>query len=211
MLFQRRTSSRFRHFGVETSVERRACGLLSRSVMRGNGTPICLWYGTHSLSCAGGAVGVLRDNVEHFLEGGKQSERFRQLHLLADIPWSSGITALEPNELRLELLMAWDGVWRVPTRDIIVSLQTRTLFGAGHAFGRQGVAAWLCRSVGFAPMNTLGELIANLVHELSFIAAMAARRGPREFVQCAAPHAADPAALLDARYVSLGPSGPFLA
>jgi hypothetical protein len=172
---------------------------------------ICIWNGADRLNCDGVAVGILRDNVKHFLEDGVRGAGFRQLHALADVPWATGPLSLSPSEFRRQLLAGWDGIWRVPTREIVVSLGTRALLGAerhGPLLGPGGISAWLCRSGCIAPSNTLGELIANLVHELSVIAAKAR---PNEIIQCATPQMLpDHAVMREARSISLGPSGPFL-
>jgi hypothetical protein len=174
---------------------------------------ICLWHRGESLACAGAAVGLLRDNVEHFLERGVRSGRFRGLHALADVPWGTGPLQLEPSEFRAELMVGWDGVWRVPTREIVVSVETRALLGTelrGLLLGPAVISAWLARAGCIAPISTLGELIANLVNELSVLAAMVARFGPSEVIQCATPRLVpEYAALRQTRSVSLGPSGPF--
>ncbi len=102
------------------------------------------------------------------------------------------------------------GCGECPTRDIVVSLETQALLGAqqhGPLLGPGGISAWLCRSGCIAPSRTLGELIANLVHELSVVAAKAR---PSEVIHCAALHLVTGHALLTpARTVSLGPSGPY--
>jgi hypothetical protein len=174
---------------------------------------ICLWHRADSLTCAGAAVGLLRDNVEHFLERGVRSGRFRRLHALADVPWGTGPLQLDPSEFRAELMVGWDGVWQVPTREIVVSVETQTLLGAqqrGLPLGPAAISAWLGRAGCIAPISTLGELVANLVNELSVLAAMVIRLGPGELIQCATPQAApEHAVLRQARTVSLGPSGPF--
>lgn len=172
---------------------------------------ICVWLGTDCLACEGVAVGLLRDNVEHFLEHGVRGARFRRLHALADVPWETRASRLEPSELRTELMLAWDGVWRVPTQELVISSESRSLLGVRqHAslLGPSGIAAWLSRSGCIAPSNTLGELIANLVHELTVLAAKAK---PGEVIQCAPRQMlTDHALLHNIRSVSLGPSGPFL-
>ncbi len=171
---------------------------------------ICVWHDADSLSCDSVAVGLLRDNVEHFLEHGVKGARFPLIHALADVARGTEGVCFEPNEFRTELLAGWDGVWRVPTRDIVVSLETQALLGAqqhGPLLGPGGISAWLCRSGCIAPSRILGELIANLVHELSVVAAKAR---PSEVIHCAALHLVTGHALLTpARTVSLGPSGPY--
>ncbi|HEY0466725.1 MAG TPA: hypothetical protein VGC79_21105 [Polyangiaceae bacterium] len=171
---------------------------------------ICVWNGADSLTCDAVAVGLLRDNVEHFVEYGVRGVRFHRLHALADAPWATAPSQLNPSELRTELLVGWDAVWRVPTGEIVAGLGTRALLAQQRAplVAARGLSAWLCRSVCFTPSSTLGELVANLVHELSVLAAKAR---PRELIQCATPQmVTDRAILHAARSVSLGPSGPFL-
>ncbi len=171
---------------------------------------ICVWHSTDSLSCDSAAVGLLRDNVEHFLEHGTIGARFPLIHALADVARGTGPVCLEPSAFRTELLAGWDGVWRVPTREIVVSPKTQALLGAqqhGPLLGPGGISAWLCRSGCIAPSNTLGELLANLLHELSVVAAKAK---PSEVLHCATLQTVTDRALLrEARSVALGPSGSY--
>ena len=174
---------------------------------------ICIWHRDSSLSCTGIAVGLLRDNVAHFLERGGSGLRFRRLHALADVPWRTAPLHLEPKEFRLELMAGWAGVWQVPTRELVMGLKTRSLLPAPHGpLARSAeIPAWLARLGGIVAITTLGELVANLVHELSALAARADQVGPSEVIQCAtAQLVTNRAVLREARPVSLGPSGLFL-
>lgn len=159
------------------------CGGLVRRIE----TRICLWQRNDCLVCDGFAISLLRENVWHYLERGQASARFPNLHALADVTRISGPVRLHPAGFRNELLAAWEGIWRVPRTQVVqASASARRPLPAG---------------------DTLGELVANLVHELS---SLSARSQSGEFVYAATPQMLDDWSLLRAaRAVSLGPSRPF--
>ena len=135
------------------------------------------------LVCEGNAIALLRDKVQHLLEHDQPSSRFVNLYALAGVARCTHPVWLDADGFRSELLTAWDGVWRVPLR---------------HAKAAR-------RALPTA--STLGELFANLVHELS---SLSARSRSGESLYAATPHMLGDSTLLRAaRTVSLGPSQPF--
>ena len=148
---------------------------------------VCLWQRRDALVCDGDAIALLRDNVRHFLEQDRPSTRFVNLHALADVTRCAGPVRLHAEPFRGELLAAWEGVWRVPLRQALPR-------------GKSARRA-------LPDASTLGELIANLVHELS---SLSARSLGGEYVYAATPQMLGDGSLLRAaRTVSLGPSRPF--
>ena len=173
-------------------------------------TLIHVWNGSDRLTCDGVAVNLYRDNVEHLLQRDEPNESLAQLHSLADVAWGQRPAQLDPCRLRAELSVSWDRVWRVPVREMVMNEGTKALLRArlGACPRPSEVATWLQRQSPIGPScNTLGELIANLVHELS---ALAARAKPNELLRCATPRMlVDPGTFSEARVAALGPSGPY--
>ena len=154
--------------------------------MRRIETRVCLWQHDDCLVCDGFAISLLRENVRHHLERGQPSPRFLNLHALADVTHSATPIRLHADGFRSELLVAWEGVWRVPRAEVVQSASAaRRPLPAG---------------------DTLGELVANLVHELS---SLSARTRSGQLLYAATPQMLDDWSLLRAaRAVSLGPSRP---
>lgn len=69
---------------------------------------------------------LLRDNIQHFLEGGQPSARFRALHALEGAV-DTGKAAVDAARLRGELLGACYGLRKLELRDGAISLRTRSL------------------------------------------------------------------------------------
>ena len=170
---------------------------------------IHVWNGSDRLTCDGVAVGLLRDNVEHFSQRHERRDLV-QLHSLADVTFGQRPAQLEPSRLCDELCAGWDCVWQVPIGALVMGQGTRALLRAqlGPFPRRNEVATWLGRqSSSGARCATLGELVANLVHELF---ALAARAQASDVIQCATPQMlAHAPAFSQALPTTLGPSGPF--
>jgi hypothetical protein len=149
-------------------------------------TRICLWQRDDCLVCDGFAVSLLRENVLQHVEHGKPSGRFPNLHALANVSRLGSPVRLNAKSFRDELSLAWEGVWRVPRARVVqAAASSRRILPAG---------------------NTLGELTANLIHELS---SLSARTRDGDPLLAATPQMLDDWSLLRAaRAVSLGPSRP---
>ena len=188
----------------------RARGLLCSAAVPRSKSRILVWNGGDRLTCDGVAVGLLRDNVEHFFVRHERQEPMVHLHALADIVWKQWPAHLVPSQLCAELNAGWDQVWRVPIRDMVMSDGTRALLRTQLGPFPQPieVASWLQRQNAIGPRcKTVGELIANLVHELF---ALAARAQPGDVLCCATARMLDdPGAFDEARAAVLGPSGPY--
>ena len=171
---------------------------------------IHIWNASDRLTCDAVAVGLLRDNVDHFSRCRERRLGFPQLHSLADVTWRPGPAQLEPTPLCDELSAGWDCIWQVPIGQLVMSEGTKALLRAqlGPFPRRNEVAAWLGRqSSSGLRCATIGELIANLVHELFALAARAQADG---LLHCATPRMLNnPAPFGQARPATLGPSGPF--
>ena len=130
-----------------------------------------IWNDKESIACDGAAIFLLRDNVQHFLEAGIPSERFAQLHALADGFWSERIVALDAALLRSELFAAWDGTWRLPISQSAVSIATgAALRGVSAPPGISGTTtSRSARRLSWRAVDedkTVGQLVGNVVGEL---------------------------------------------
>ena len=184
--------------------------LLSAAAVPRSKSRIFVWNGGDRLTCDGVAVGLLRDNVERFFVRHERRTPLVHLHALADIAWKQWPAHLVPSELCAELNAGWDQVWRVPIREMVMSDGTKALLRTqlGPFPQSSEVASWLQRQSAIGPRcKTVGELIANLVHELF---ALGARAQPGDVLCCAtAQMLDDPSAFSEARTAALGPSGPY--
>lgn len=77
-------------------------------------------------ACDWSGYALLRDNVQHFMEGGEPSERFVALHAI-EAAVDSGRCRVEAARLRGEVLRAWYALCRVPFSDAAVSVRTRAI------------------------------------------------------------------------------------
>jgi hypothetical protein len=68
---------------------------------------------------------VLRDCVQHHLEGGRRTEKFRALHSISRAVGEQGVVRIDAAELRGELTTARDALAHRPLSDLAVSLRTR--------------------------------------------------------------------------------------
>lgn len=73
--------------------------------------------------CDWESFALLRDNVQHFVEGGVQSGRFSALHGIARAVDGDSCT-IDAVRLRLEVLQAWSALWPVSVDGAAVSSRT---------------------------------------------------------------------------------------
>jgi hypothetical protein len=76
--------------------------------------------------CDWESFALLRDNVQHFIEGGVQSGRFSALHGIARAV-DGDAYAVDAVRLRLEVLQAWRALWPVRVDGAAVSSRTRAI------------------------------------------------------------------------------------
>ncbi len=76
--------------------------------------------------CDWESFALLRDNVQHFVEGGVQSGRFSALHGIARAV-DGDAYAVDAVRLRLEVLQAWSALWPVRVDGAAVSSRTRAI------------------------------------------------------------------------------------
>lgn len=76
--------------------------------------------------CDWESFALLRDNVQHFVEGGVQSGRFSALHGIARAV-DGDPYAVDAVRLRLEVLQAWRALWPVRVDGAAVSSRTRAI------------------------------------------------------------------------------------
>lgn len=76
--------------------------------------------------CDWESFALLRDNVQHFVEGGVESGRFSALHGIARAV-DGDAYLVDAVRLRLEVLRAWSALWPVKVDDAAVSSRTRAI------------------------------------------------------------------------------------
>lgn len=76
--------------------------------------------------CDWDSFALLRDNVQHFVEGGVQSGRFSALHGIARAV-DGHPCLVDAVRLRLEVLQAWSALWPVSVAGAAVSSRTRAV------------------------------------------------------------------------------------
>lgn len=76
--------------------------------------------------CDWESFALLRDNVQHFVEGGVQSGRFSALHGIARAV-DGHSCVVDAVRLRLEVLQAWRALWPVSVDGAAVSSRTRAI------------------------------------------------------------------------------------
>ena len=76
--------------------------------------------------CDWESFALLRDNVQHFVEGGMQSGRFSALHGIAKAV-DGDACVIDAVRLRLEVLQAWNALWPVRVDGAAVSSRTRAV------------------------------------------------------------------------------------
>lgn len=82
--------------------------------------------GAGSRACDWSAYALLRDNVQHFVEGGEPTACFAALHGL-EIAIDTGDCRVDAARLRGEVLRAWYALRTVRLDDAAVSLRTRAI------------------------------------------------------------------------------------
>lgn len=80
------------------------------------GTRVCDWE----------SYALLRDNVQHYLEGGEPSWRFPALHGIESAV-DEGARVIDASRLRGEILRAWCALWKVHLDGAAISLRTRAI------------------------------------------------------------------------------------
>lgn len=82
---------------------------------------------------------LLRDNVQHFLEAGRPSDRFRALHSIEAAVDTGCTFHIDAARLRGEVLQAWYGLRKVRLSEAAISIRTRAILtrsaGQGSARG----------------------------------------------------------------------------
>ena len=76
--------------------------------------------------CDWESFALLRDNVQHFVEGGVPGGRFSALHGIAKAV-DGEACVVDAVRLRLEVLQAWSALWPVRVDDAAVSSRTRAV------------------------------------------------------------------------------------
>ncbi len=92
--------------------------------------------------CDWESFALLRDNVQHFVEGGVRSGRFSALHGIATAVDGESC-AVDAVRLRVEVLQASRALWLIPVQSAAVSTRTRAV--------RQGRAVPRSSSVTSSP------------------------------------------------------------
>jgi len=76
--------------------------------------------------CDWESFALLRDNVQHYIEGGAPSARFSAMHEIEQAV-DEGERIVDASRLRGEVLRAWTALWKVPLEEAAISLRTRAL------------------------------------------------------------------------------------
>jgi hypothetical protein len=87
-----------------------------------------------SIPCTWESYALIRDNVQHFIEGGAPTERFSSLHGIEQAV-DYGRCSVDATRLRGEIVRALYALKNVPMSDAAVSIRTRALLTG--AAGRQ--------------------------------------------------------------------------
>jgi hypothetical protein len=80
--------------------------------------------------CDWESYALLRDNVQHFLEGGEPSVRFPALHAI-ERAVDNGQETIDAARLRGEVLLAWCSLWNIELEHAAISLRTRAFLTGG--------------------------------------------------------------------------------
>jgi hypothetical protein len=117
---------------------------------------------------------LLRDNVQHYLEGGTPSTRFAELHRLGEALVNERVR-VNAERLRKELEQAKSALLHRPVTDLALSARTRAvLSGKWPPVGEDTVvvgAAALNIPLLHAGIRTMADAFGNLVEELLEITA----------------------------------------
>lgn len=76
--------------------------------------------------CDWESFALLRDNVQHYIEGGAPSARFAAMHEIEHAV-DEGERVVDASRLRGEVLRAWTALWKVPLEEAAISLRTRAI------------------------------------------------------------------------------------
>lgn len=71
----------------------------------------------------------LRDCVQHHLEGGARTEKFRALHSISRVLGTEDVVRIDAAELRSELAVARKALSGRPIAELAISLRTRAALG----------------------------------------------------------------------------------
>jgi hypothetical protein len=90
---------------------------------------------------------LVRDNIQHFVEGGEPSARFAALHAI-ERAVDGGHATVDASRLRGEVLRAWYALARIPLDRAAVSLRTRAILtGSSDRPAESGT--FLARQIGW--------------------------------------------------------------
>jgi len=76
--------------------------------------------------CDWESFALLRDNAQHYIEGGAPSGRFAAMHEI-ERAVDEGERIVDASRLRGEVLRAWSALWKVPLKEAAISLRTRAI------------------------------------------------------------------------------------
>ena len=124
-----------------------------------------------SVNCEASSCLLLRDNVQHHLEGGRPGDLYRAIHGLADGWWSARPLTIQAGKLRAELHQAWPLLRGIPNSRLAIGIRSRAaLTGAASPPVVRGTV--LLRLTGwrlplrFDPNGTLDDLLGTTVATL---------------------------------------------
>ncbi len=127
---------------------------------------------------------LLRDNVQHYFEGGHPSDVFGETHAIARAIGGSKVT-VSASRLRNELLRAKNDLCRKPIADLAISLRTRSVMNLKWPPPDHRATELLVATGETIPL--LGELPATLDdvfgHFIDGILAITEGSGPEDRVE----------------------------
>jgi hypothetical protein len=103
-------------------------------------------------TCDWGSYALLRDNVQHFVEGGQRSGRFRALHQVATAV-DRGTCTVDAVQLRVEVLKAWSALQRVRLGSAAVSSRTLAIRKGKSVPPRDAVTRRVRRRTALLPVS----------------------------------------------------------
>lgn len=114
---------------------------------------------------------LLRDNVQHHLQGGVPSPEYPRIHAMADVVFAAGPATFPAADLWSELTRAFRRLEHLEYRELAMSIRTRAILTHTRALPAvRGTA--LVRMTGWrvpmatAGVSTLGELFQSLLTRL---------------------------------------------
>lgn len=105
--------------------------------MQKDAMELVLSLGPASRKCPWSIYALFRDNVQHFLEGGQVSPRFRALHSLEQAV-AEGLHSVDAARLRGEVLRAVFALGKLRLQDAAISLRSRAILTGGSLPRRRG-------------------------------------------------------------------------